>query len=150
MLSRSELVDRLARQTHLQKEAQLATQEQFLELVRDFRFKSMLAVYKVVRDDLLIALHLAQDLIRDCSVLGMMLRDRAAGTNIHKDGGMGNQVVTQLEGTRQPFTPPGILDSIAASNEVFEALASKCSDAYQENRHFLLAWIEKAKTEVSG
>jgi hypothetical protein len=39
----------------------------------------------LIRNDLLIALHLAQDLIRDCSVLGMMLRDSTTCTNIPKD-----------------------------------------------------------------
>ena len=121
---------------------------QFLELVRDFRFKSMLAVYKVVRNDLLIALHLAQDLICDCSVLGMMLRDRATGTNIHKHGGVGNQFVAQLEVTQKPFTPIGILDSVKASNEVFEKLAREWSNSYRENRQLLLDWIEKAKAEI--
>jgi hypothetical protein len=124
------------------------TQEQFLEIVRNFRFKSMLAVYKVVRNDLLIALHLALDLIRDCSVLGMMLRDRATGTNIHKYGGMGNEVIAQLEITQKPFTSIGILDSILESNEVFEKLASEWSSDYQENRHLLLHWIAKAKVEL--
>jgi hypothetical protein len=86
-------------------------------------------VYKVVRNDLLIALHLAQELIRDCSVLGMMLRDRATGTNIHKHGGIGNQIVAQLEVTQKPFTPVGILDSIRESNEVFENLACEWSSS---------------------
>jgi hypothetical protein len=108
----------------------------------------MLAVYKVVRNDLLIALHLTQDLIRDCCVLGMLLRDRATGTNIHKHGGMGNQLVIQLETTQKPFTSIGILDSIQASHEIFEKLACEWSPAYQEDRHLLLEWIEKAKLEL--
>ena len=108
----------------------------------------MLAVYKVVRNDLLIALHLAQDLIRDCSVLGMLLRDRATGTNIHKHGGTGNQLVAQLETTQKPFTPIGILDSIKASNEIFEKLTCEWSPTYQENRYLLLEWIKKAKLEL--
>jgi hypothetical protein len=109
----------------------------------------MLAVYKVVRQDLLIALHLAQDLTRDCCVLGMMLRDRATGTNIHKHGGMGNQFVAELEVTRQPLTSIGILDSIKASHEVFEKLAREWSDDDQEHHQFLQDWIEKAKVELS-
>ena len=148
IFSRSERIDEIAHQGFVENPISAATQEQFLELVRDFRFKSMLAVYKVVRKDLLIALHLAQDLVRDCSVLGMMLRDRATGTNIHKQGGLGNQIVTQLKATQQPFTSIGILDSIEASNEVFENLAHEWSDRYQESRHLLFDWIEKAKAEL--
>jgi hypothetical protein len=119
-----------------------------MELVRDFRFKSMQAVYKVVRGDLLIALHLTQDLIRDCCVLGMMLRDRETGTNIHKHGGAGNQLAAQLEVARKPFTSMGILDSIEKSNEIFEKLAVEWSSEYQESRERLLSWIEKARVEV--
>ncbi len=148
VFSRSKVVDEIAAQKYPQPVVSLATQEQFLELVRNFRFKSMLAVYKVVRNDLLTALHLAQDLVRDCSVLGMMLRDRATGVNIHKHGSIGNQLVAQLEATQSLFTPIGILDSIKASNEIFEKLARKWSKDYQENRQSLLDWIEKAKVEL--
>lgn len=150
LFSRSKVVDEIATQKHSQQEVLPAAQEQFLEMVRDFRFKSMLAVYKVVRNDLLIALHLAQDLIRDCCVLGMMLRDRATGTNIHKHGGIGNQLVAQLDVTQKPFTSGGILDSVRESNEVFEKLACEWSSDYQESRQPLLDWIEQAKAELRG
>ena len=148
MFSRSKMIDEIADQQFIQNLTSPAAQEQFLDLVRSFRFKSMLAVYKVIRNDLLIALHLAQDLVRDCCVLAMMLRDRATGTNIHKQGGIGKQVVTQLEPTQQPFTSIGILDSIKASNEIFEKLALEWSSSYQENRQLLLNWIERAKVEL--
>lgn len=148
VFSRSKVVDEVARQSLQRREFLPAKEDQFLGLVRDFKFKSMLAVYKVVRNDLLIALHLTQDLIRDCCVLGMLLRDRAMGTNIHKHGGMGNQLVAQLETAQKPFTSIGILDSIQASNEVFEKLAGEWSSTYQKNRHLLLEWIEKAKTKL--
>jgi hypothetical protein len=150
LFSRSNLVDEISAQAYPPQELPPVTQDQFLELVRNFRFKSMLAVYKVVRNDLLIALHLTQDLVRDCSVLGMLLRDRATGTNIHKHGGVGNQLVAQLEITQKPFTPVGVLESIQASNEIFDKLAREWSSSYQENRQPLLAWIEKAKAELHG
>lgn len=148
IFSRSKVIDEIATRTRLQPAPPTVPEEQFLEMVRNFRFKSMLAVYKVVRNDLLIALHLAQDLIRDCCVLGMILRDRATGTNIHKQGGIGNQIVAQLEITQKPFTSLGILDSIKESNEVFEKLASEWATDYQQNRQPLLDWIEQAKVEL--
>ncbi len=148
LFSHSEVVNEIVNQTYCQQETVAATPEQFIVLVRNFRFKSMLAVYKVVRNDLLIAVHLALELIRECSVLGMMLRDRATGTNIHKDGGIGNQVARQLEITQRPFTPIGILDSITASSEVFERLAYEWSDTYADDRQPLLNWIEKAKNDL--
>lgn len=148
LFSRSSVVDDIATQKFSKQDNPFVTQEQFSEIVHSFRFKSMLAVYKVVRGDLLIALHLAQDLIRDCSVLGMILRDRATGTNIHKHGGIGNKLVLQLEVTQKPFSPLGILDSIKESNVIFERLACEWSNDYQENRQPLLDWIEKAKAEL--
>ena len=148
IFSRSKVVDEIATQKYSQPELPSVTQEQFLEMVRNFRFKSMLAVYKVVRNDLLIALHLSQDLIRDCSVLGMMLRDRATRTNIHKDGGIGNQFVAQLEVAQKPFTPVGILDSIIESNKVFEKLAREWSSSFEKNIQPMLDWIEQVKEEL--
>jgi len=148
IFSRSKVVIEFVKQSIQQQEFSPAKEDQFSGLVRDFRFKSMLAVYKVVRNDLLIALHLSQDLIRDCCVLDMLLRDRATGANIHKHGGTGNQLVAQLEITQKPFTSIGILDSIKASNEIFEKLACEWSPTYKENRQLLLEWIEKAKTEL--
>ena len=148
LFSRSNAVNEIVAQMLSFPNLPLVTEAQFLALVRNFRFKSMLAVYKVVRGDLLISLHLAQDLIRDCCVLGMMLRDRATGTNIHKRGGIGNELVAQLEVTRKPFTSRGILASIQESNEVFENLACEWSSNYQENRQPLLDWIEQAKAAL--
>ncbi len=148
LFSRSSVVDIIAAQTFSKQDNPSLTQEQFDEMVNAFRFKSILAVYKVVRGDLLIALHLAQDLIRDCCVLGMILRDKATGTNIHKLGGMGNELVSQLEATQRPFSPLGILDSIEESNKLFETLASDWSDDYEENRQPLFDWIKRAKTEL--
>lgn len=148
LFSRSPAVDNIVVQKFSKPDNSSVTQEQFTEMIRSFRFKSMLAVYKVVRGDLLIALHLAQDLVRDCSVLGMVLRDRATGTNIHKHGGMGNQLVSQLEVAQKPFTSLGILDSIKESNVIFERFACEWSSDYQENRQPLFDWIERAKAEL--
>ena len=148
LFSRSKIVDEIDNQKHDQPKISPITDEYFLEIVRNFRFKSMLAVYKVVRGDLLIALHLSQDLIRDCSVLGMMLRDRTTGTNIHKHSGSGNRLVEQLEVTRKPFTSFGILDSIKESNKIFEKFARQWSSSYQEAHQPLLDWIEQAKVEL--
>ncbi len=80
LLSRSTVADAALGQAVLPPAFRPVAADQFGRMVEQFRFKGMLAVGKVVRTDLLIALHLALDLVRDCCVLGMMLRDRAAGT----------------------------------------------------------------------
>jgi len=148
LFSRSQVIAGVSQPGNLQRKMPPVTEDQFLEMVRMFRFKSMMAVYKVVRNDLLIALHLSLDLIRDCSVLGMMLRDRKTGTNIHKEGGEGNLLAAQLQSTQKPLSALGILDSIKESNQAFETLACEWSSDYQENRQMLFDWIEKAKVEL--
>ncbi len=149
LFSRSDVVNK-AIQQNIEKEIFLpASDESFHEMARAFRFKSMLATYKVVRNDLLIALHLSLDLVRDCSVLGMILRDRTEGSNIHKDGGIGNLTVQELQVTQKTFTAMGILDSIEESNIIFEKLAKEWSSKYKENRQPLLDWIKKARKEIS-
>ena len=116
-----------------------------------FWFKSMVAGYKVVRHDLLIALHLALDLVRDCCVLGMLLRDRAEHTDHHREGGVGNQIVDLLKTTQQPYTASGILDMIEQSSILFDQLASEWSEAYQAHRYPLLNWLHHIReTVVSG
>lgn len=105
---------------------------------------------KVVRDDLLIALHLALDLVRDCCVLGMLLRDRAEGTNHHRHGGIGNIFVAQLRTTARPFDAAGILDSVEQSSILFDSLAAQWSDEYKEHRRPLVAAINRARRDASG
>jgi len=56
-------------------------------MVDRFWFKAAIAISKVVREDLLIGLHLALGLARDCLVLQMIRRDREKGNNIHRVGG---------------------------------------------------------------
>jgi hypothetical protein len=77
-----------------------------------------------------------------------MLRDRTTGTNIHRQEGRWNQSITQWESTQQPFTSSGILDSIKASNEVFETLAQEWSSEYEASRQPLFDWIERAKKDL--
>jgi predicted nucleotidyltransferase len=117
------------------------SQADFESLVDHFWFKAMLASYKIVRHDRLIALHLALDLVRDCCVLGMMLRDRTQGTNIHRTGGTGNQVVDDLQKEGISYTPTGILDMIEHSAISFDTLALEWSQGYEEKRGPLLEWI---------
>ena len=81
LFSRSALIDRVLSERLARPQPPLISPDQFQSLANDFWFKAMLAVLKVVRNDLLIALHLSLDLVRDCCVLGMLLRDRAEGTS---------------------------------------------------------------------
>lgn len=127
----------------------LISPEQFREMANRFWFRAASAVVKVVRGDLLIALHLALDLVRDCCLLGMLLRDRAEGTSYHRTGGVGNDFAAQLRDAARPFDAPGILDTVEQSAVAFDRLAALWSDAYVEHRAPLLAAIERARRDSS-
>ena len=105
----------------------------------------MLAVTKVARDDLLTALHLSQDLVRDCAVLGMIIRNRDAGTRHHRDGTGGNVFADRLNAAQHPLTAAGILDTIEQSAIAFDELAAQILAEYQEKRRPLLDSIERAR-----
>jgi hypothetical protein len=145
LFSRSPQVDRVLARTFAAPVPPLISPEEFRAMVNGFWFKGMLAVTKVVRNDLLIALHLALEMVQDCCVLGMLLRDRLEGTAHHRHGGVGNETVAQLDPTCQPYTASGILDSLEQSSLAFDRLAARWSDAYQEHRRPLLEWISTAR-----
>ena len=145
LFSRSPVADRVLAQRFTPPTPPLISPEQFDRMVNAFWFKATLAVTKVARDELLIALHLALDLVRDCCVLGMLLRDRAEGTNHHRHGGTGNRIIEQLTSTQHPYTAVGILDSVAASAAAFDALAARWSPGYQERHGPLLSSLNEAR-----
>jgi hypothetical protein len=109
----------------------------------------MLTTSKVMRNDLLIATHLALELMQDTCVLEMMLRDRELGTSHHREGGMGNTFVAQLNATRHPYTPLGILESVKQSSLLFDMLAGRWSEDYQERQHPLFGWIVYAQETIA-
>ncbi len=122
--------------------------EQFDRLGRDFWFKGMLAASKVARNDLLVALHLSLDMVRDCCVLGMMLRDRAAGTDHHREGSAGRRFVAGLQAAQQPYTARGILDAIQASAVLFDRLAGEYAHGYREQRRPLLDFVARVRESL--
>jgi predicted nucleotidyltransferase len=150
LFSRSPTVDRVLARTFTAPPPPLISDEEFERMVNSFWFKGMLAVQKVMRDDRLIALHLALEMVRDCCVLGMLLRDRAEGTAHHRRGGSGNKVAARLEATRHPHTALGILDSLEQSSLAFDTLATQWSESYREQRGPLLEWISLARGTWSG
>ncbi len=149
LFSRSDQISDILSQTWPTPKLMRPSQAEFDELVNHFWFKSMVASYKVIRNDHLIALHLTLDLIRDCCVLGMMLRDRAKGTNIHRDGSMGNAIVERLQRDVSDYSAAGILGIIEHTAVQFDQLARQWSDTYLEKRHPLLEWIEQIKHGIA-
>jgi hypothetical protein len=148
LFSRSPSVDQALARPFAPAPPGLISAEQFWEMVNGFWFKGMLAVTKVTREDLLIALHLALEMVQECCVLGMLLRDRAEGTAHHRHGGMGNDVVMQLEATRHPYTAAGILDCLEQAAITFDDLAARWSSAYTPQRQPLCRWVELARRSL--
>ncbi|MGC9394138.1 MAG: aminoglycoside 6-adenylyltransferase [Anaerolineae bacterium] len=95
-----------------------------------FWFKAAVAITKVMRNDLLIGLHLALDLARDCLVLQMLRRDRALRTTIHRTGGWGNAWVEQFSWDSQECSKVKTLDLIIRSCTSFDELAAMLSPGY--------------------
>jgi hypothetical protein len=150
LFSRSPRVDHVLARTFPRPQPGLMTVEQFHAMANGFWFKGMLALTKVMRDDRLIALHLALEMVQDCCVLGMLLRDRAEGTEHHRHGGSGNEVTAMLESTRHPHTAAGILDTLEQAALAFDRLAAQWSAEYRQQRHPLLSWIQQARRELSS
>ncbi|GLV60703.1 hypothetical protein KDH_75220 [Dictyobacter sp. S3.2.2.5] len=152
LFSRSPLVDEALDRTILRPlPVPETTREQFEQMCNDFWFKGMLTTSKVMRGDLLIASHLALEMIQDTCVLAMMLRDQATGTSHHRAGGQGNTFITRLDAEPpHPFSATGILDSVQQSSLLFDELAAQWSPDYQPRRHPLLAWINTARPSSSS
>ena len=120
----------------------LPSPAEFERIVEQFWYRSTFAIYKVIREDWLIAWHLSLELIQDCCVLGMMLRDRREQTNHHRSGGMGNNLVAQLPTFPESYSATAILEVIAQTAVLFDDLAGQWSEAYEGRKRPLLAWIQ--------
>ncbi len=149
LFSRSPIVKAALEHTPEPPKPPVFTIDQFQTMANHFWFKGMLSVNKVMRNDLLIGLHLALDMVRDCLVLGMLLRDRAEGTNHHRLGGAFNHVTDQLNVLQHRYTPTGILGIVEQNSIVFDELAAQWSGSYQEHRQPLIEWIAYARDTLA-
>jgi hypothetical protein len=148
LFSRSPRAEAVLARTFPRPQPALMTAERFQAMANGFWFKGMLALVKVMRDDRLIALHLALEMLQECCVLGMLLRDRAEGTDHHRHGGAGNEVAALLEAARLPHTTAGLLDTLEQAALAFDQLAARWSDEYRAQREPLLSWIREARRRV--
>lgn len=117
-------------------------------MAEGFWFRVASAVAKVVRNDLLIGMHLALDLVRDCLVLQMIRRDREFNTTIHRTGGWGNELVAEIAFDVRGDAPEEILDLIAWSCRTFDELAGDLSPTYERRAALVLPGIDAARAIV--
>ena len=118
--------------------------EEIEELVDAFWFKASLAIRKVVRNDLLIGLHLALDLARDSLVLQMIRRDQKERTTIHRTGDWGNALASRFSWRNQNEASQEILSFVKSSCEIFDELASSLLPSYESRSSLLFPVIELA------
>jgi hypothetical protein len=130
-------------------EYQDVAREEIERMADEFWFKATQAIVKVVRNDLLIGLHLALDLVRDSLVLQMIRRDREKRTTLHRIGGWGNELVTRFSWNGQEDSAEEILNLIRLNCEVFDELASELLPDYDQRGHLLFPSIESAKQECA-
>lgn len=149
LFSKSDLVNTILTQDFDPPPPPLISHEEFEKMLNQFWYRGIIAVTKVARNDLLIAMHLAAEMVQDCAVLGMLLRDRAEETSYHHSGGIGNEIITQLQDTQFPYTARGILDCIEQSGRVFDRLAGQWAGDYRPRRQLLLEWITRARKEIT-
>ncbi len=117
---------------------------EFDDTVNRFWFKAMSASYSVLRNQRLLALYLALDLVRDCCGMEKLLWDRAEGTSVHgRDAG--NDRVARLESGSVDYSPASLLTLIEHSAIQFDELAGQWSAAAGGRRYALLEWLEQIR-----
>lgn len=126
---------------------QALTENEISQSVDAFWYKAAAAIVKVARNDLLIGLHLALDLARDCLVLQMLRRDAAMQTNIHRLGGWGNDLVARFALQGQDETGEAILNLIQQSCEIYDSLARQMLPAYSPRTTLLYPALETARRQ---
>jgi len=117
----------------------------FEEMVTDFWFKGTLAITKTVRNDLLIALHLGLNMVEDCLVLRMMLRDKTEGSRFHRTGTNHDNIKKYVDSLNIGFSSREILTIVRVSGLEFDELASKWDHSYKSHMKTFSKWIDKAE-----
>ena len=115
------------------------------EIGETFWLKASVAIAKTMRYDLLVALHLALDLSRDCLVLQMLRRDQEHGTNIHRIGGFGNDVILRLLAKATLSPRQAILALINRSIQVFDELYVALVQGQNPRAHLMLPALRRAE-----
>jgi hypothetical protein len=115
-----------------------------------FFFKASVAIAKTMRNDLLIAQHLALDLARDCLVLQMLRRDEAHGTNIHRIGGFGNEIVPRLFPEPVDDSRLIILAYIGRTVQIFDELCADLKPGQSLRAPLLLPALRRAEATCRG
>jgi hypothetical protein len=124
--------------------------ERIRQIANDFLFKGMLAAQKAARNDLLVALHLCLDMVRDSALLALMLRDATSGTRHHVAGDPADPLLAEFPTLNRPVTRESVLRCIHESAVLFDRLASRLNTGYVEHRFPLLHFMDRVLSTKSG
>ncbi len=123
--------------------------DEFDTMVNRFWFGLMVAGTKVVRNDLVIGLHLALEAAQTCLVLEMMLRDRRTGTNFHREGGGSNSLAEYFGGVKTRPGASGIFDLLDASASAFDRLAGVWDPEYRRRGEPFAEWMQALREALT-
>jgi hypothetical protein len=144
LFSRSEEVAQVLTREFPPPALRQTTEGEFEALAREFRFKAMLAVHKVARNDLPIAAMVTLGLQERCCSLALMLRNRAQETGLNSLADAG-WLVGLAHG---PSSAAGILDTVEQSARLFDRLGTEWSEEYEGCGQVLGAAIARARAEL--
>jgi hypothetical protein len=117
-------------------------------MTNEFSFVVVLAITKVVRNDLLIASHLLLGLERDVLVLAMMARDQALGTTVHRVGGPFNEAVNLVAGGG--LEAASILTRIERAVTGFDNLARQLDPQWTQDWEPLRKLLARAERDIQS
>ena len=119
--------------------------EDFKGMIRQFRFKGLLAVDKIGRNDLLITYHLILGMMQDCCVLAMVFRDRSLNRSRHRVGGFANHLIEDLGTFEIECSKTGLLTCLERILQIFDGCATHWESSYLLDNDPILRAIEKAR-----
>lgn len=100
-------------------------------MANSFRFGAALAVVKVARDDLLIGAHLTLQLLSDCLVLEILLRDLDSRSDHQRADGPRNDIPPRTHAaTPSAFSAQSLLGAIKRAAVLFDELAKELDPTY--------------------
>jgi hypothetical protein len=144
LFSRSAEIDAALAGPHPRPAFRPMSPADFQAMADRFWFKGSIVIHKVMRNDLLIGMHLALDMLEDCLVLGMILRDRAEGTTHHRHGGLYNDMVAAIDLPSGPCTARHVLDVARRTATLFDDLGARWSADYEPRRETFMRWLDEA------
>jgi predicted nucleotidyltransferase len=148
VFSRSPAVDRAVATIYEGVPPRPFTEAQFAEMIEAFWFVAQLAVHKAVRRDLLVATHLSLELTRRCLEMAMHLRDRAAGTHVHRHGAESDiAVLERLKSAN--LSAESIIDAVERCGSLFDDLAHAWDPHTRPKMPLLQPLIAEARSQSS-